>query len=301
MADPNPPNASGWQISPHRPLPPSGAVAAADWTLDRLATLGVTAPPGNRLQRARNLLSKVNAQPDLIAHGDDRFRRLVAEAQRTIYEQYIITRTSAGRTDVVSDTHRAKLEQMLSGADLPEDDKNFLARNTQFELYSAAMFGMGQVPIGHAEPDFQFEFLNGEVVGLAAKRISSPKQLRTRVKEGIEQIKNAGVRGFVAVNVEVYTRSIRLEEEESKRGDQFNSAIQALHDVFDEFKDDPHFLGIINFGHVLEWDDTGAKPILGMHDFRQFGVVSEDDDYEAQAIEFVDTLWTNVQKKLNNL
>ena len=48
---------------------------------------------------------------------------------------------------------------MLSGADVPDTERNPLARNTQFELYVGAYLTMGGVRVGIGEPDWIIDYL----------------------------------------------------------------------------------------------------------------------------------------------
>ena len=98
------------------PVGPSGQIAAAEWTRERLAQFGVPFPPGNRLQRARALLEDVNAKRISITNDDILLERL-NEAQWTIIEQYIITRSLGRPGRELSAERRRKLEEMLSGAE----------------------------------------------------------------------------------------------------------------------------------------------------------------------------------------
>src|SRR5687767_13910745 len=67
-------------------------VQAADWTLGRLAELGVRIPPENRLQRARRIVETAAVQGDWPA-PNAALRRTVSEAARTILEQFVILST----------------------------------------------------------------------------------------------------------------------------------------------------------------------------------------------------------------
>jgi hypothetical protein len=92
---------------------------------------------------------------------------------------------------------------MLSGAPTPTDDRNHLARNTQFELYVADLFTMGDVSAKLGEPDILLDYC-GSVCGVAAKRVRSLRQAVRRADEAADQLKSHQLRGFVAVKSMFY-------------------------------------------------------------------------------------------------
>jgi hypothetical protein len=183
------------------PTGPSAQIAAAIWTRDRLAAFHVPLPGGNRLERSRSLLEEVNSGRATLAPDAHELLERLNEAQWTIIEQYIISRSLGKPGRQLSAEHLRKLEGMLSGADVAAE-RNPLARNTQFELYTAGFFTMGDVSVGLAEPDLVFDFL-GSPRGLAAKRVRSFRQAPRRAREAADQIARAGLTGVVSLNVDV--------------------------------------------------------------------------------------------------
>jgi hypothetical protein len=111
--------------------------------------------------------------------------------------------------DVLVGEHSGHLRQvlptLLSGAWTPDDDASSAARNLQFETMLAAQFIAGGLTVAFAEPDFVFG-LDGERYGVAAKRISSAKQIAKNVTDGTRQLRRAGLRGFVAVNLDGFAQ-----------------------------------------------------------------------------------------------
>jgi hypothetical protein len=95
----------------------------------------------------------------------------------------------------------AVLKPLFDGAILPSSDANTLARNRQFELYMAALFAHSGFSIELKEPDLKFEH-QGTYYGIAAKRISSAKQIKKRVQEARSQLSRAGLRGLIALSVD---------------------------------------------------------------------------------------------------
>ena len=95
----------------------------------------------------------------------------------------------------------ALLQPLFDGANLPSSDANTLARDRQFELYLAALFAHSGFNIKLEEPDLMFEH-EGTHYGIAAKRISSAKQIKKRVQEARSQLSKAGLRGLIALSVD---------------------------------------------------------------------------------------------------
>src|SRR5690242_13543995 len=93
-------------------LGPTGLLAAAEWTLQRLRDLGVNLPSGNRLQVARALIDRVNRNQITLRPEDDPLLEDVTEAQWTIIEQYVVLRSAPRTASSLRPEHRAKLETM---------------------------------------------------------------------------------------------------------------------------------------------------------------------------------------------
>jgi hypothetical protein len=63
------------------PFGPTGLIAAAEWTRERLAAFGVPHPGGNRLQAARALLLDVQARRVVVTPEAEDPLNQVTEAQ----------------------------------------------------------------------------------------------------------------------------------------------------------------------------------------------------------------------------
>lgn len=109
----------------------------------------------------------------LVLAADSPLVDQVSEAQWTIVEQYFATRPLGSAHRVLDAVERAKCEEMLSGAETPEGDRNPLVRSTQFELYLAARFKMGDVPVRFAEPDLLIDYC-GRECGVAVQARPEP-------------------------------------------------------------------------------------------------------------------------------
>ena len=137
----------------------SGFISAAEWTQRRLEAFAVPQPAGNRLTKAHALIRDANERRIILRSDDEPALDRVTEAQWTILEQYIVARALGAPGRVLHPIQLSKLEMMLSGADTEDEDKNPLARNTQFELYAGATLVMGDVRTRLAEPDLRADYL----------------------------------------------------------------------------------------------------------------------------------------------
>lgn len=295
------PSDEGWSVGPEVPRGPGAAIQVAKNTVVRLQQLGVKVPAGNRLEAAAKLLERINTDPDLLKTADDDLLSRIAEAQRTIIELSLIVQVSGGPNRTTSKYHTDKLEQILSGATTASGDRNPIARNTQAELYTAAVMTARDLTVTHGEPDLRLKYIRGGDVGIAVKRIGSISQLDKRVKQGIKQIKSAGGKGFVALNVDLLVEGIELSTEEEGRGAQFHQAVTAVHDAYEKHGDDPAFLGLLVFGYLPRWEDEDGKRVLGMHQFRQILGVVQDDDEENEFKEFFGNFERRFAERLQNL
>ena len=88
-----------------------------------------------------------------------------------------------------------------SGAVLPGNDRNYTARNLQFQYFLAARLAHSGFTVTLEEPDAVFIHENTQL-GIAAKRPVSPRQLVGRVKEGLRQLQKTRSAGFVAVSLD---------------------------------------------------------------------------------------------------
>lgn len=291
---------SGWnRTGSDIPLGPSGAIVAADWALERLSELGVSVPPDNRLMRAKRLLTDVNNEKIPLSPEDDELLFRVAEAQWTILEQYIIARATRTPSGTITDTHRRKLEMILSGRDTP-DETNSIARDTQFELYIASLFAMAGIPVRIGEPDLLI-FLGEEEVGIAAKRVKTTKQIHKRVKHAIEQIRRSARRGIIAVNADLLLKDTGLADSVAERGRAFDERLRMVHRLDDRLVGEEEVAGRVVIGRTSIWRFNEGRPELEMPMFRQYRFFANSDEEEEKWSEFVVELERRISSRMQNL
>ena len=158
---------------------------------------------------AINPSSRFGRRLDLLVAGFDE-RRLspalghtreldeLLEANRDFAELALIVEELLPTQD---STLLAKLRSVLGGARFPHQDTKTTARDTQFELYIAALCHRAGVLPTFREPDCVIS-PNGVTFGLAAKRVSSAEHVRRLVHEGGRQLERAGLVGIVALSLD---------------------------------------------------------------------------------------------------
>lgn len=281
-----------WLNADNADLNPSRAIRAGVRALQRLVELGIEVPPENRLRSAIRLLERTNIPGTVILPEDDDLLVRLADAQRTILEQVTIVRATPG-PERLSPTHRFKLTEMLGGADIEDEERNPLARNTQFELYVGATFAMGDAWIMLEEPDLRLQYA-GRDVGIAAKRIRSPAQLRRRTLEAAEQIDRAGGGGFVALNLDILVKGMSLEAVAESERNAFNSYMEPLHKVEKELAERHHVLGTLVFANTAQWSFEGGRPRFHIATYRRFWPLPQSEEDLATFQQFTEALLPNL-------
>lgn len=279
------------------PTGPGAQIAAAQWTLDRLAEFGVALPAGNRLQRAKALLQDLNAGRIALAETDSAIVERINEAQWTIIEQYLVARSLGLPPRELSEARHLKLREMLSGAETAGTDRNSLARNTQFEQYVAALFAMADIPFAIAEPDLVFEY-NGTAVGLAAKRVQSLRQAARRADEAAEQIAASGMLGVVALNLDVL-----LLRHADGTGPEATLAerLQVVDTIESRMADRPQVIATMTFGRDSIWTFQGERPTVEISHTHRFTAHPKTLGDAAHAQDFFDRMTTRIQDRMHTL
>jgi hypothetical protein len=163
-----------------------------------LATLNLAIHPQSRLGLFEDQLTEF-VRPGYNPFRDGNFDWLAfTEGYRDCAELYFIVET-LGKS--YSEKLRLELTRAFHGARLPSSDKRTEARNIQFQLYLTAWLKHSGFEAYLEEPDIQFSH-DGICYGIAAKRLSSPRQVEKRVREAVHQLERLQLKGFVALSVE---------------------------------------------------------------------------------------------------
>ncbi len=275
----------------------SGFIDAAEWTQRHLREFGVPQPDGNRLVKALSLIRNFNEKKVPLHADDESMLYRVAEAQWTIVEQYIVVRALGKTGRKVRPTQLAKLETMLSGAGTEDEDRNPLARNTQFELYVGATLEMGNVATQLAEPDLRADYL-GMDVGIAAKRVRSPKQLLKRAKEAVKQIKSSGVPGIVALNVDVLLKASGADVTNTKLLDERLAALKEVDELLSRHEE---VVGSLVFARDTVWQFGGEKPAVGIAITHRFRIYPRTEEQKERGEEFWRRARERIDERIENL
>lgn len=105
-----------------------------------------------------------------------------------------------GEVPSLPTTFKRLLDGHYLTLDAPTSDP---ARDAQFELFVASRLALGGLRTRLAEPDVVVD-LCGEPIGIAAKRPRTPGGLKSAIRKGRHQVRNQGVRGFLALDASMY-------------------------------------------------------------------------------------------------
>lgn len=291
---------TGWTSRPSIPLNPSSAIAGADWAIARYSSLGLKLPPGNRLQRARKFLSQFAGTETPLTLDDEEQLRRIVESTQSCFEHYLIARSTGTHSGQLPAEHVRKIEESLTGADTADEDANSIGRDTQFELFVAAVLTMGGASVRIAEPDLQVLY-EGDEVGLAAKRVKRLNKLRRRCKDAVAQIERVGRRGFIAVNADLLIRDLGLEGSTAERGARFRERLAILEQIDEEFAANPLVMGCLVFGTDAIWHTDVEHPTLEFGFFRQFRVYPQDEEEVKESNQFFHALDERIDERMQQL
>lgn len=250
-----------------RSLPESEAVGSRGmvrrglYAVEVFKALGFSPPASSRLPMAIKLLRALNDEK-IDIRGDGVLER-AANAQRTIWEFFVIAYAAElRRRRAPSIFPLASIELALSGAELETGDTNHLARNTQFELYTAALLCLGGADVVSGEPDLRLT-VGSRVFGIAAKRLISLNEgkIKDRLIEGANQVLEHASEGYVAINVDAHFRGHDLPSIEEERRRLFSEKVALVsRSINAYFGPLAHMRGVIIYGHLSAWDTSYDPP-----------------------------------------
>jgi len=275
----------------------SGFINAAEWTQRRLEAFAVAQPAGNRLMKAHAMIRDVNERRIILRANDERALYCVTEAIWTVLEQYIVARALGAPGRVLHPIQFSKLEMMLSGADTEDEDKNPLARNTQFELYAGATLIMGDVRTRLAEPDLRADYL-GREISIAAKRVRSAKQLTKRAKDAVDQITDSGLPGIAALNVDLLLRKTGAGDLDTE---QLAERLAAIKEVDKLLSKHEEVLGSLIFARDAVWKFSGDKPSVALASWHRFAVYPRTPEEKERGEEFWRKARERIDARMDNL
>jgi len=163
----------------------------------RLRDAGLRVIGSSRVGNYRRILARVAR---VIESPEDDFDfRLLHQAIVECSQLLLIVEELARKPEVLG--WRSKAQELLSGHDFPEGKEvHSPGRNTQFELYVAAVCRRAGYHIELAEPDLVVEAAQVRR-GIAAKRLKSLGKLKDSLHDASNQLKLSGLSGFVALDL----------------------------------------------------------------------------------------------------
>jgi len=175
---------------------PNELRAAVERIPTALTTLGLSIHPSSRFARHADVARMALGIAEFKAASPNEVRPMQQAISELSMLDFALQKL-AGQTQ-----WKSKFRDCLSGSTLPWDDRNGCARNTEFELYVAAILSAAGFHTSVAEPDVTI-VVDGWRIGFAAKRLQSRKAVVRRVGEGMEQITRSGHAGFVVIDISV--------------------------------------------------------------------------------------------------
>jgi hypothetical protein len=242
---------------------------------------------------------------DLTTQDTETLLRL-QHAHRDAYELFIITYAATlRRRRATSPFTVEKLQTMMSGP-TTGDGRNPLPRNTQFELFVAAMLVLGSLEVKSGEPDLRLLY-GRELIGVAVKRLVSlsEDQVDRNFRDAISQIERSGLRGVIAVNVDSRFTGAVSHLTDDERITAFEESFNSVGRIFEPYREpNPNVLGYLAFGYLSEWVSdagNGNRPGLFTHTpFRWFSWPNTDSETEL-ARAFSDAWQRRVESHLERI
>ncbi len=267
----------GWRHGPAIPTAGASSVLrSADYALKRFRTIGVPIPSPCRLEAARAVVSSARNARD----GADDFA-LLAEATRTVYEFYYISRSIGGTGGTADRRLKAALGNALSGPlDIrEEEDESARPRNTQFELFVGAWLTCGGATIRQAEPDLQLQ-IDEKWLGVAAKRVRSRRKILQRVVEASEQGRHRTKAGLVALSIDHFIEPVDTGPDPKVAGQSLETHVPEILEAHELLMSQAHIRGFVVIGSKYEWVSTSAhgRPHLRMSTFSRFQLFANSDE-----------------------
>ena len=270
---------------------------AGSLAIDRLAKFGARLQPGSRLLASVTRVERAIERRTVDPAKDGDFAYRLAESHRTILEFYIIS-SALGEVDGIDEK---RLNLALSGHDLPEEDTLTTgARDAQFELLVTALVhhaGIRDVSVG--EPDIRIK-AGDRCFGIAAKRVSSRRQLEKHLRKSSKQIRQQDDYGLIALNLDgVIDPIYRLHGVERARS-AFRSLILESHDFIESHGYGGHVAGLQGFATILGWESADGNAVMGLEVLSHSHWVSSSEDLDRMR-QFIAGRGVHLQDRLAHL
>lgn len=227
-------------------------INAASSVLERLSSLGIVPPAGNRLQNAIITLRRINRLNVQFGPSDPSTEEFVAEASRTIVEMKFIVETLQGIGGTIEDC----LITMLGGPPVPVAQRHDRARDMQAELLTAAAMVAGGYVVQFAEPDLVITGMGDMPLGVAIKRVTSdnPNQYQKRLRAARDQLKQNGLNGLIVVNATHFLSAIYFADRSVDVSAVLYREVTQWLDYIHRNDENLNVRGVIGIGTSLRYD-----------------------------------------------
>ena len=268
---------------------------ASEYVMQVVRDFGFDPSQSSRLAQMRNLLRRG------FIRETDRDFHLACEALRDItLLEFIFDQLKGNIPDACL---RGKVERVVKDSPLPEDDrKSTPGRNVQAELHVAAVCQAAGLKPRLDEPDVVVES-HGQVCGLAVKRFRSLKRLREHFTKATRQIENAGIPGFVvldmvlAANPENQRLTAVLTDHEFRRleSGRFDQFLRDRINDFIAWRKGREVRGVILLDHVVCPRDSDRH-----WELRSWSEFADLDPYNDSRRKEAHRFWKEYRKGLLN-
>ena len=284
-----------------------------EWATSVFSALGAQAPRGGPLENARRLISRIREGTRPLDYNDERTMRRLLEADGAAAQFFTIALAANRHRHATTPFTQRRLAQMMNGADTP-DEANTVGRDTQFELYAAALLAECGLIVHDGEPDFRVDFGN-ETLGVAAKRLRTQNRNRLRhtMRKGLRQIvgveRNGLIpvvtrRGILASNLDFYFTDLAHIPSDAELIDLFDARADQAYQYVNALSADPALVAVLIFPEAAAWHRNmpGGRIRLSRRPMFRFIALSDPGAATAVVQEFASGLhgrfenaWTRIQ------
>lgn len=158
---------------------------------------GLKIKAGSRLYRYIRILDAVEKGNDQSLPKEFNNKKLY-QISTEIHQLYYGT-VELSKSKVFNEW-KEKLDFLVSGKELPEDDQDHTSRNYQFELYIAGLLNKSSLKPISAEPDIVIN-QDGRHFGIAIKRPNSYNRIKDNLRKAKDQIIKTTHPGIIILDI----------------------------------------------------------------------------------------------------
>lgn len=167
---------------------------ASAFVVERIQQMGCDTCGHSRYGRMRSVLSNGTIEPD---HADF---AIVLEALRDARLMEFALGQLEGK--IPASVLRSLVQKAIQDSTLPQEDlQTSSGRDTQAELYVAAVCQKAGMSPVFDEPDIRCTLDGGSAIGIAVKRVKSESQIEKHIRKAARQIEGTGIPGHIAIDV----------------------------------------------------------------------------------------------------